>query len=135
MYPRTLVDTMHLHFQSYRDKGKKNKNQQKKNTENADETAGSEEVPNETNGGNTNNNQTGENGLTVTAYMHQEDDKEFEEALLVAARSGDNCFDMTELDDHSLASVHSKELLGGAHFEVLSAEEKANNEVNIGKNV
>ena len=123
-----------MHHQSHRDNGrKKKKDKQNKNKENADETTGSEEVTNETNSGNTNNNQTGENGPTITAQMHQEDDEEFKEALLVEARSGDNYFDITELKDYSLASVYSKESLGGAYFEVLEAKDDVDNEINIAK--
>ena len=63
--------------------------------------------------------------------MHQEDneelnDEEFKEALLVAAQSGDNRFDTTESEDISLASVHSEESLGGAHFQVILPKEHIN---------
>ena len=132
MFPKTLAEAMTLHHKSYRDKGKKTK--KKKNTNNsgnADETAESEEVTNGTNSGNTNNNQTGENGPTVTAHMHQEDDEVFVEALLVAARNGDNRFNMTEPDDYSLASIHSEESLGGAHFEAISDEPSVGTDENI----
>ena len=120
IYPKSLAEAMQLHGQSYKDRGKKNK-KKNRNEGNADENNGSEEATTETNNANNNNNQTGESRPTVTAHMHQEDDKElndeeFEEALLVVARSGDNCFDMTESEDISSASVYSEESLGGAHF-------------------
>ena len=122
---------MQLHEQSYKDKGKKNK-KKNRNKGNTDENNGNEEATTETNNANNDNNHTGESRTTITAHMHQEDDKElndkeFKEALLVAAQSGDNRFDMTELEDISLALVYSEESLGGAHFEVMSPEEHVDN--------
>ena len=42
----------------------------------------------------------------------------------MAAQNGDNLFDMTESDNISLASVHSEESLGGAHFQIISPKEQ-----------
>ena len=75
MYPKTLMEVIHLHHKSYRNKGKKNK-KQKRHKGDADENNGSEEATSETNDANNDNNQTGENRPTVTAHMNQEDDKE-----------------------------------------------------------
>ena len=53
--------------------------------------------------------------------------------MLVAVRSGDNGFNMTESGEYSLVSVHSKESLGGAHFEIFATEEGVNEETSIPK--
>ena len=107
IYPKNLAAAIQLHDQSYKDDGRKEKkDKQKKNEEDADETAGNEdemtrnkEETDQGNDRNTCHNQVSENGPTITAHMHQEEDNEFKEALLIAAKNRDSGFNMTEAEE------------------------------------
>ena len=60
---------------------------------------------------------------TITAHMYQEENDQFQEALLIAAQNGDIGFDMIEPEKYSLALIHSEELIGGDHFKMFATDE------------